>query len=205
MTCTDARPTLLIPGFAGGNLPFLPFRDGLRLHGIDADAWERAPLLYRHAIAHHAGQLAADVLRFRLRKRAPVTLFGWSEGGLVTVAAMRQLRELGEEDAVRRVITFGSPFLGSWAARAGALLDPILRTHLGEMRPGSPTLAELVDFLHAPRTWAFHALYGRRDRLAPPLRSGLRPEWLVQGPWGHWSPIAHRGLFEVVHRLIQLD
>lgn len=203
---TRSHPTVLVPGFAGGNAFFVPFREASRLRGIDAACWERSPIVYRRGIAWHGKRLAEDLLRLRETRDVPLTGVGWSEGGLIMASAMRHLSEefRNPEDIVRRVIAFGSPFDGTWAASVAGRLDRILRLSVREMRPGSPVLKSLVGFLHRPRAWDFHALSGTYDLLVPAPQESLDPSWCHQGPWDHTALFWHPGLFDLIHTLIEL-
>ena len=198
MTTPGIRPTILVPGFAGGSLPFRPFRDELRARGIAADDWERAPFLYRRPIAWHAERLAESI---RSRPDDGLTLVGWSMGGFISVAAALDTRL---QTRVRRIIAFGTPWNGTWAARLGVLTDPILRLHVREMRPASPVVRDLAGALHGPRPWDFHALNGTLDLLArAPMRT-LQPAWCHTGPWWHRSLLWDSSLFDRLHKLILL-
>ncbi|HJV33075.1 MAG TPA: alpha/beta hydrolase, partial [Patescibacteria group bacterium] len=196
MRIPGRHPTILVPGFAGGTMPFRPFRDELRARGVDADGWERAPVLYRRPIAWYAARLAASI---RARPDDGLTLVGWSMGGFVSVAAALDTTVWRR---VRRIITFGTPWNGTWAARLGLLADPILRLNVREMRPGSPVVHDLVDALHGPRPWDFHAVNGTLDLLARAPMRRLRPEWCHTGPWWHRSLLWDSNLFDLIHRLI---
>jgi len=200
------HPTVLVPGFAGGNTFFMPLRDELRSRGVDAACWKRAPLVYRRRIDWHGRRLAEDILRLRAALDEPLTGVGWSEGGFIFVSAMRHLSETyrNPEDIVRRVVTFGSPFDGTWAARFGGIFDRVLSLNVGEMRPGSPTLARQVEFLHQPRRWKFHAVNGTRDLLVPVPQKSLDQAWCQFGPWDHTSLLRDPGLFDLIHKLIVL-
>lgn len=190
------RPTILVPGFAGGSLPFRPFREGLRARGVAADDWDRAPFVYRRPIAWHAAVLAASI---RARPDVDLTLVGWSMGGFVSVAAAL---DPTVRRRVRRIITFGTPWDGTWAARLGVLTDPLLRFNIREMRPGSPLVRDLAAALRDPRPWDFQAVNGTLDLLArAPMRS-LDPRWCHTGPWWHRSLLWDSGLFELIHKLI---
>jgi hypothetical protein len=203
---TLTNPTVLVPGFAGGNAFFIPFRDSCRDRGIDAVCWERAPLVYRRRIAWHGKRLSEDLLRLREKSDVPLTGVGWSEGGLIFTSAMRHLADefRNPHDIVRRVITFGSPFDGTWAASLGGLLDRALRLSVREMRPGSPVLTSLVAFLRRPRRWDFQAVSGTYDILVHAPQECLDPAWCHQGPWDHTALFWHPGLFDLIHRLIVL-
>lgn len=205
MSFTGPNPTVLVPGFAGGNAPFAPFREACLARGIDAVSWERAPLVYRRRIAWHGKRLAEDLLRLREKSDVPLTGVGWSEGGLIFTSALQHLSaEFGNpEDIVRRIITFGTPFDGTWAASLGGLLDRLLQLSVREMRPGSPVLSALVAFLHRPRRWDFQAVTGTLDVLVHAPQTSLDAAWCHQGPWDHTALFWHHGLFDLIHTLIE--
>lgn len=187
---------VLVPGFAGGDTFFLPFRDELRAQGLGAEAWSGSPLVYRRAIAWYGEKLACDLLT---HEASELTLVGWSMGGLVSLEAMRH-REAAAK--VRRVIAYATPFDGTWAARLGGWLDPLTRLHVREMAPGSPKLAELVELVHAPRGWDFRAVNGTRDWLARgPLKS-LDAKFCLNGDFDHRSLLWNPELFRLIHSLI---
>lgn len=191
------RPTILVPGFAGGNLPFRPFRDELQARGVAAEHWSRAPYVYRKPVDWYAERLAHDI---HAHPADELTLVGWSMGGLVAVAAMfRGYASM----RVRRIITFGTPWNGTWAARLGLLTDPLLRFNVREMRPGSALIGELTAFLHrGPRPWDFHAFSGTKDLLARAPMRRLKPEWCTTGPWWHRSLLWDSSLYDLIHKRI---
>lgn len=198
-------PTVLVPGFAGGQLSLRPLRNALANRGVDVLVWPHAPFLYRKPIGHHGLRLAKDLLKLRGVLDQPITVVGWSEGGLVAVSAMMQtiFQKLPHpEDVVRRIVTYGSPFHGALSAHAGWLIDPLIGTSIREMRPGSPTLNEQVSFLHHPREWDFRAVFGTRDLLVSKHQPDLDPDWCHYGPWHHRSPLYDRGLFDLIHSLV---
>ena len=206
MTLSGQNPTILVPGFAGGNAFFRPFREASRSRGIAAVCWERAPLVYRRRIAWHGKRLSEDLLSLRETSGEPLTCVGWSEGGLIAVSAMQHLSAAirNPEDVVRRVITFGTPFDGTWAARLGGFFDRLLRLSVREMEPGSPVLKAQVAFLHRPRRWKFDAISGTLDVLVRAPQTCLDPAWCQHGPWDHSALFWHPGLFDLIHRLILL-
>lgn len=196
---------MLVPGFLGGQLSLRPLQEALRQCDVDTHDWPRAPFLYRKPINFHGRHLAEDILKLREKLDEPITLVGWSEGGLVSVSSMMQsiIRVYDNpEEIVCRVITFGTPFHGAWSAELGWLVDPLLRTSIREMRPGSPTLKKQVSFLHKPRAWDFQAIFGTNDLLVRPRQPDLNPAWCHYGPWYHRSPLYDSSLFDLIHRLI---
>ncbi len=200
-------PTILVPGFAGGRPSLRPLQNALTKRGLDVLSWPHAPLLYRRPIGTHGMRLAKDLLKLRAVLDQPITIVGWSEGGLVAVSAMMQdvmQTHAHPSDVVRRIVTYGSPFHGAQTARLGWLIDPLIGTSIREMRPSSPTLDEQISFLHHPRDWDFRAIFGTKDLLVSKHQPDLDPAWCHFGPWHHRSPLYDQSLFEVIHRYITL-
>ena len=128
----SASTVIVLPGFGAGELAMRPLRRYLERHGHNAEDWglgrNRAGLDIRHTLDdlsegwqprpleryRREGGVAYLVDRMveRVRVRAadvgePVSLVGWSLGGTIA-------REVARDapDAVRQVITLGSPFAG---------------------------------------------------------------------------------------------
>jgi pimeloyl-ACP methyl ester carboxylesterase len=199
LTANGIRPTILVPGFIGGKLSFRPFRDYLRQRGIDAHSWSQAPFLYRRPLERYAARLADHIVA---RDMTDLTLVGWSMGGFVSAVAA-----LYPDVArrVRRVITFGTPWDGTWAARVGLVTDRMLGLNVRQMRPGSSTVIELVELLHfEERPWDFWAVNGWQDALARAPQKNLKAEWCRTGAWNHRSLLWHPDLFDLIHKLIIL-
>ena len=101
----DGHPVLVFPGLAASDFSTVPLRAFLRRRGHWTHAWKQGfNLGPRHGVL--------NACRERLRRLADrhgskVSLVGWSLGGVYA-------RELAKEspDAVRCVVTLGSPFAG---------------------------------------------------------------------------------------------
>jgi len=101
----DGRPVLLAPGFMAGRLSMQPLAVFLRRLGYDAKPWR---------LGRNHGGVEALVEDFRdevadlaAAARQPVSLIGWSLGGVI----VRETARL-EPTNVREVITMGSPIVG---------------------------------------------------------------------------------------------
>jgi pimeloyl-ACP methyl ester carboxylesterase len=102
----DGRPVALLPGFRADELSMWPMKRFLRRLGYDVYDW---------GLGRNQGNV--DRLTVRMRDRVheianqrdgdPVTLIGWSLGGTVAREVARF-----EPQAVREVITLGSPIIG---------------------------------------------------------------------------------------------
>ncbi len=101
---TDRRLVIDIPGYMAPGASMAPLRAYLRWLGHDARGW---------GLGHNTSDVVGKVRRFvpLVRRLAdehggPVTLVGWSLGGLVARETARDA-----PDAVDRVITYGTPVI----------------------------------------------------------------------------------------------
>lgn len=102
----DGRPVILIPGYGGSELSMRPLERYLRRLGYDVHDW---------ALGRNRGEVDRDVTRFTgvageistTHADAPVTLIGWSLGGIIAREVARLAPSL-----VREVITMGTPVIG---------------------------------------------------------------------------------------------
>ncbi len=136
-------PTIVLPGFGAGERSMRPLRAFLNRNGIRAEDWglgiNKAGLDIPHGLDdlgpgwsprplsryRREGGVAylSDRMVERVRARSaelgePVSLVGWSLGGTIAREVARDAPE-----AVRQVVTLGSPFIGGpkYTAAAGSL------------------------------------------------------------------------------------
>lgn len=100
----DGRPVMVLPGYRADEASMRPLGRYLRFLGYDVHDWP---------CGRNRGDVEAYVERTGARCRVladgrqPITLIGWSLGGVVA----RETARL-HEPAVREVITIGSPIVG---------------------------------------------------------------------------------------------
>ncbi|MEM9593372.1 MAG: hypothetical protein AAGD06_03885 [Acidobacteriota bacterium] len=102
----DGRPILLVPGYLADGLSMTPLRSFLRALGYRASDW---------GLGRNRGDVEDDIQRLGARTvearadfdGAPLTLIGWSLGGVLCREVARLF-----PDSVREVITFGTPIVG---------------------------------------------------------------------------------------------
>jgi pimeloyl-ACP methyl ester carboxylesterase len=149
----DRQPVLVLPGFTGGDASTAPLRWFLRSQGFFTHGWH---------LGRNLGPTARtiDGIHERLtelyeRHGRPVTIVGWSLGGIYARELARRHPEM-----VRQVITLGSPFrarLGDLSAASG-LWDRLSPTFIDEFRW---LLAAEED--KSPLTVPATAIYSRGD------------------------------------------
>lgn len=102
----DGRPVMLLPGYRADERSMRPLHAFLQALGYDAHHW---------GLGRNVGDVEGDIRDVGARTTAisdelgdaPVTLIGWSLGGVVA----REVARLFEA-SVREVITLGTPIVG---------------------------------------------------------------------------------------------
>jgi len=122
----DGHPVLVLSGLLAGDGSTRPLRRILRDLGYRAHGWR----LGRHIgpTAEAVSGMGDRLHELQTRYRSPVSLIGWSLGGIYARALARRL-----PSAVRQVITLGSPFRLSDKnqSRASAAFSRYSHLHVG--------------------------------------------------------------------------
>lgn len=101
----DGHPVLVFPGLVAGDLTTVVLRAFLSSWGYAAYAWEQGVNLGPRPGVVEA--CIARVKQLRAEHGRPVSLIGWSLGGVYA----REIAKMAPDD-VRSVITLGTPFTG---------------------------------------------------------------------------------------------
>ena len=144
----DGHPVLVLPGFMTSDNSTRVLRRFLRMLGYDAHTWNLGRNLGTRAIGQQGEHLIERLREIHEATGQRVSLVGWSLGGV-----MARLLARKAPDAVRQVVTLGSPFAGSpkstnvwrlYELMSGSRIDdPNHRAHLAEVaaRPNVPCTA----------------------------------------------------------------
>lgn len=160
----DGRPVMILPGLLASDTSTARLRKTLSAAGYRVSGWG---LGRNMGIASDTFErVDAEIAAFA--RATPVTLIGWSLGGLIA----REYAKL-HPDRVARVITLGSPFSGhprannAWrvyeAVAGYSVEQPPISVALGE-KPDVPTVAcwSARDGVVAPAS--ARGMKGERDR-----------------------------------------
>ncbi|MEH6822655.1 MAG: alpha/beta hydrolase [Motiliproteus sp.] len=219
----DGHPVLVLPGFTAGDGETYLLRQFLKSHNYRVYAWK---------MGRNVGPMVGLEKRISEKVRAladehgtPVTLIGWSLGGLFARSVAHQMPEL-----VRSVISLGSP-LG--VGRGGRDISPLI-TLLGSRVVASEFLAmiddkSLSDWNHTPPV-PTTAIYSQTDGAAhwgstcdpleharsenvrvPGSHCGLTHNAFVYSvladrlaqPEGDWQPFSYLGISSLYYRLFE--
>ena len=125
----DGRKIVLLPGFTSPEMALLPLATYLKFLGYDASTWGLG--INGGDVDRLTEEFGERVLEMVETSSQPVTLIGWSLGGVI---ARETARLYG--DAVREIITMGTPLIGGpkytavgqlYAMREGLDLDEFER------------------------------------------------------------------------------
>lgn len=151
----DGHVVLVLPGMLTDDAWTSPLRSFLELRNFDARPWTLGTNLGR--VATRAA-LERRFLALVERADAPISLVGWSLGGVMARAIASHYPE-----CVRQLVTLGSPIGGSPVRTAAwqtfEHLDPDARARLRERMRRHP--------IGAPAGVATSAIYSRNDAIVP--------------------------------------
>ncbi|MET0523968.1 MAG: alpha/beta hydrolase [Nocardioides sp.] len=145
----DGHPVIDIPGWKAPELSGAPMRAYLRALGYDAQGW---------GFGTNTGDPRRDVERLARRVRellddsgSAVSLVGWSLGGVIAREVARR-----HPEAVRRVITYGTPVVG------GPRFTAVARAYRPEAGVSARVVADRLD-AEAPIQVPLTVVFTRRD------------------------------------------
>lgn len=145
----DGHMVVDIPGWKAPELSGAPMRSYLRALGYDARGW---------GLGTNTGDPRRDVERLARivldlvdEAGAPVSLLGWSLGGVIAREVARR-----EPEAVRRVITYGTPLVG------GARFTAVARAYSPGVSDAADVIAHRLD-ADSPISVPLTAVFTRRD------------------------------------------
>ncbi len=196
----DAPPVILVHGFLGTRGTMLPLTRRLQSEG-------RAVFTYSHGTFQTASlRRSAMLLAKRIRRICEdlnvshVDVIGFSMGGLVALHAIKFMQS---DRHVRRLVTLGSPFDGTWVALAGIATLGAISPSVWQVLPGSKFLRELKD-APTPSHVKIRQIHGNSDTIAPvPARldSVASRDCLVL-PGGHSTLVVADYAFEAIREFI---
>lgn len=145
----DGHTVIDLPGWKAPELSGLPVRAYLRRLGYDARGWGLGTNTGNPE--RDARRVAELVRRLAEERGAPVSLVGWSLGGVIAREVARR-----HPDAVRRVITYGTPVLG------GPTFTAVARAYAPEVGERARRAVEELDAA-SPIQVPLTVIYTRRD------------------------------------------
>lgn len=149
----DGHPVVIFPGLAGDSLSTRPLRQLCDRLGYRAYDWGRGRNTGPDGDPERwFDELAGDVLELVRPHGSPVSLIGWSLGGIY---AREVAKRLG--GAARQVITLATPFAGTPEATNAAWLYRLLNGEDAHLEPS------LLERIAEPPSVPTTSIYTRSD------------------------------------------
>jgi len=124
-----------------------------------------------------------------------------SMGGLI---ALYYIKKLGGNRVIRKLISLGTPYRGTWAAALGAAVFGVISKGVWQMLPGSPFLKELHLNVGFDQTRVY-SISAKADTLCPPRACFLKGAVNRILPLGHASLVMDRRVFETILAFLEGD
>lgn len=144
-------PVILIPGWFAPESSMSPLKFFLRVNGYDARHWGLGTNVGEPE--RQCEELIAQLTRQVQQTNRPVTLIGWSLGGVIAREAARRIPH-----AITQVITYGTPTVGGPTYTLGA-------SRVGKQE--CERITRMLEELDAtsPITVPITAVFSRRDEV----------------------------------------
>ena len=203
-SCSPERPpVLLIHGFAGtrGALFLLESRlraDGFRVFSINLGTLNIQDIRKSAFQIHLAVEKIMKATGGRVRK---IDIVGHSMGGLI---ALYYLKYMGGDEHVRKLITLGTPYRGTWIGLLGVVLLGTLSPSTWQMLPGSYFL-RMLEAVPPPESVEWTSVIARYDALCPPSTARISPGSNYDLPLGHAGLVLSADVFRLVKRVLRRD
>ncbi len=153
----DGHPVLILPGFMASDFSTIPLRSFIHKLGYKVYGWGEGR---NYANVDYVGLLIEKLERIYQRHQEPITIIGWSLGGIYA-------RQLGkyDEEIVRQIITMGSPFKGlDYSNNAIWMYDLLKRSRI----ISEDNLdEELLEDIPVPANVPTTAIFTKEDGVVP--------------------------------------
>lgn len=136
------KPLLLVHGAGGSAQDFRQL-----IENLDDEYWQYWVYIYPSGIRlQSAAEALARIVKglHENYQTAPVSVVAHSMGGLVTRAALQQLRDIDSDAVIDRLVTISTPWQGHPAARYGVEHAPISLPSWLDMLPESDFIKAVV-------------------------------------------------------------
>ena len=196
---TGTRPILVIHGFLStrGSMLLLEKRlveDGFcvfsfNLGAVNIRDIRRSAFLIHRKIERILAQTSWQ----------EIDIVAHSMGGLI---GLYYIKKLGGHSRVRKLITLGTPYRGTWVALGGVAMMGLLSTSTWQLLPRSGFL----DELHSgpiPDTIEVYSIAAARDWLCPPSATRVRGVKAITVPYGHSGLVVSPDVYERVKNILR--
>ena len=199
----DRPPVLLIHGFMGTRGAMFPLESRLRADGFKVFSISLGTFniqdIRKSAFAIH---LAVEkIMQATKGKVTKIDVVGHSMGGLI---ALYYIKYMGGDAHVRKLVTLGTPYRGTWASVAGVAILGSLSPSTWQMLPGSQFL-RMLNALPMPSVVEWTSIIARYDALCPPVTATISPGNNYELPLGHAGLVVSADVYRILKRILRRD
>lgn len=192
------RPVLVIHGFMGTRGSMYPLERRLAEDGFCVFSFNLGPINTRD-IRRSAFLIHRKIERILAQTAwKEIDIVAHSMGGLI---GLYYIKKLGGHTRVRRMITMGTPFRGTWLALAGIATMGLLSSSSWQLLPSS----DFLDDLHRepiPAGVEVHSIAAARDWLCPPEATRMPGVKSITVPFGHGSLVVSADVYKCVKDIL---
>src|SRR5207248_5532250 len=118
--------------------------------------------------------------------------------------ALYYLKYMGGDQHVRKLVTLGTPYKGTWASLMGVITLGTMSPSTWQMLPGSHFL-RLLASLPMPRAVEWTSVYAKYDALCPPQTARISPGTNYELPLGHAGLVLSADVYRILKRVLRRD
>lgn len=193
-----SRPVLVIHGFMGTRGSMYPLERRLGEDGHRVFSFNLGPINTRD-IRRSAFHIHRKIERILAQTAwQEIDIVAHSMGGLI---GLYYIKRLGGHARVRRMITLGTPFRGTWLALAGIATMGLLSASSWQLLPGSDFLGDLHRE-PIPAGVEVHSIAAARDWLCPPEATRMPGVKSITVPFGHGSLVVSADVYKCVKDIL---
>ena len=189
----DGHTVIVLPGFMTSDRATAVLRERLIALDYDARPWKLGLNFGETKQQDVLEQLSDQIKRAYIESSRPVSLVGWSLGGLLAKEAARI-----QPDLVRQVITLGSPIAGFPQHASIWKLYEIITNVLNRK---SPHVAQPQEFLKNVPDVHVTSIFAKSDAIVPPhiarQEESEHTENIMVAA-SHFSMTLSPGIFEII-------
>jgi triacylglycerol lipase len=195
----DKRPVLVIHGFMGTRGSMYPLERRLAADGFCVFSFNLGPINTRD-IRRSAFLIHRKIERILAQTAwKEIDIVAHSMGGLI---GLYYIKRLGGHLRVRRMITMGTPFRGTWLALAGIATMGLLSASSWQLLPSS----DFLDELHQgpiPDGVEIYSIAAARDWFCPPEATRMPGVKSITVPFGHGSLVVSGDVYRCIKDILR--
>ncbi len=192
-------PVILLQGFLGTRGVLLPLEKHLRESGRDVISIDLG--MFNVTDIRKSAQLLSYKME-RIMDRfgnshgiTKVDVIGHSMGGLI---GLYYIKRLGGHRLVRKLITLGAPFNGTWTSVLGVFPFGLLSKGIWQMLPNSEFLKSLKSHPHETQSTEVVSIAASFDALCPPASCHLHGAKNIDVAVGHAGLLMDKKVFQSI-------